>query len=553
MTGGASAGESRLRIAGACAVVGLGALLVSLPHVLAFVTLSPDAVEYVSIAHNWVEGRGFVNAVLFSYYLDGVSPPFPSLAARAPVLSVLLAAGLGAGLGLVGLGVAHVVWASLIGASSTLVARRLMSLPSAAALGVLLSWSPAWELASTRLLTEASGVGALLMLIASAPLALRSTRGALLASALAGLAWLTRPNLGAFVPLLLVAAVLDLGPRAALRSRPLWVYVASFLLLHRALILGSEAAFGIAPYANYGIMLQTLSMDEVAGYQTAYPGALGFVGGHLAELLAINGRNLLRLVELAFHPMHLFVGVIAVPGIVHGLLARGPDRFGHRLVSVAALGFSGVAALTSWGFDDRYALPGFVCAWLAGMAFLDRVVVRLAGRRSGSDRRTALLRLAPVALASALVTVQVAPDAARRLGFVLDRSYSTRLFLPLPEWNLPNRAFCGRLDPDALVASPAPWNLVYWCGNAGLLLPPDLDDAALLDRYLDERSPGYLITDDERTTALFRSSPRLEVAASHGKAFLFRVAAPDPRSRPWRSPGPLAELGPPLRAGSSSR
>ena len=88
--------------------------------------------------------------------------------------------------------------------------------------------------------------------------------------------------------------------------------------------------------------------------------------------------------------------------------------------------------------------------------------------------------------------------------------------------------------------------MLYWCGNAGYLLPPDLESSAWLDRYLDERTPGYLITDAAEMVTLFRSSPRLELAASRGRAKLFRVKDPHPDSRPWRSPGALAELGPPF-------
>jgi hypothetical protein len=100
------------------------------------------------------------------------------------------------------------------------------------------------------------------------------------------------------------------------------------------------------------------------------------------------------------------------------------------------------------------------------------------------------------------------------------------------------------MDPDALVASPNPWNILFWCGNAGYLVPPDLDDHEWLDRYLDEQKPGYLISAAPETVELFETSPRLERVVSHGPVALFRVANPRPGTRPWRSTGPLAELGP---------
>ncbi len=538
-------GESRAALLAAAGVAGV-ALGLALPNALVFLPLPNDVMGYVGAARSWLEGQGLVNPVLYSYYLGDATPPVPAPVIQPPLISLLFAVPLALGAGLVGLAVVHTAWASLIGGGVVLVARRLMSLPAAAAAALLVAGSQAWGLASIRLLPDATAVGALLLLVALARSALGSAPRALMLAALTLLAWLARPNLGVFLPVFLAAAVLELGPRAALRSRPLWVYTGALVLGQRALAAALERATGHAPYAHYGVMFETLSMEGVASFAKPFRGALAFASDHLGEILAFTAGNAVATLRLAFDPLYLYVGVVAIPGVVHGLLRRGPEAFEHRLVALAALGFTAVAVATTWGFDDRYLLPGFTAGWLAGMASLDRAAVALVERlpelRPAARRA---LRASPLALALLVLGVVVGPDAGRRLAFVATRPFETRLTLQRGAvWDRPNRAFCRRIDADALVASPDPWGLYYWCGNAGYLIPSDLADPATLDRYLDERTPGYLIADDPETLALLRASSRLEAAGRHGTVVLFRVVEPAPESRPWRSPGPLADLAP---------
>lgn len=531
--------------AGAFLLVAAGTVAVTLPLSVSRVALMQDTVGYLAAAQSWLAGSGLVDPVLYSHYLGDARPPVPAILIRPPVVSVLLAAGLALGMGLVALGAAHAVWASCIGASTTLLGLRLMSLPSAVGLGLLVGWSNSWLRSSAHLLTEATAVGVLLLLIAAAPLGLRSARGALLLAALTLLGWLTRPNLALFAGLFALAACLDLGPRAALRSRPLWIYLGSFLLLHRAVVVGVELTTGFPPYAHYGIMLESLSFEDLARFQAEYGGVVGFVSDHARQLLAITGSNLGRTAETAFLlPYAHYVGWLALPGVVHGLLRRGEASFTSKLVALAALGFTAVAVCTSWGFDVRYLQPGFVCAWVAAMAFLDQLARTLALRWDATGART-LLRATPLALAVVLVSVEDVPEAVWRARMMASGSVEVREKFPSgPLWSQISSALCEPMHPDALVASPVPWNILYWCGNAGTLLPVDLDDLEWLHRYLDRRAPGYVIAEDPDDIALFQTSRRLVRQASIGHVVLFRVVRAGPASRPWRSPGPLAALGP---------
>ncbi|MBW2397394.1 MAG: hypothetical protein JRG95_24365, partial [Deltaproteobacteria bacterium] len=275
-------------------VVGLGALALALPTALAVVTLPNDAIGYIATARNWVMGRGFVDPVVYSYYLPGASPPIPAMAVRPPIVSILFALPLHLGAGLVGLGVLHALWSASIGASILLVGRRFMSLPAATAAAIGVAWSPNWWRSSTQLLTETTSVGALLLLLALTPRALRSPLGAVGLACATLIGWLVRPNLAGFAVVVVGAAIWSWGGRSALRSRPLWTYLLTFALLHQMTAMLFNAIHGFAPYAHYGVMAETLTMVDVRSYQAEYSGVLGHAirnAGEIANTLVGNLRT----------------------------------------------------------------------------------------------------------------------------------------------------------------------------------------------------------------------------------------------------------------------
>jgi len=61
----------------------------------------------------------------------------------------------------------------------------------------------------------------------------------------------------------------------------------------------------------------------------------------------------------------------------------------------------------------------------------------------------------------------------------------------------------------------------------------------ILDRFLAERHPGYLITDTAATTRKARRSRRLREIAETSQHFVFEVRQAGPATRPWRAPPPL--------------
>jgi len=522
-----------LAVAACCSAVALGVLVQAVPMARAGCCLTPDAVGYLATAHNWLAGAGFVDPILFTYYLPDARPPVPAFAVRPPGLSLLLAPVLAMGVGVPGVLVWHAVFASLVGAAAVLVARRAMSLPAATAFGIAVTWSPAWMFVAPKPLTEVAAVAVLLVAVASLRAGIRSWRGALLFALLTLIGWLVRPNLALILPATALAVACDVGPRAALRSRPLWVYAGAFILLHRAVVWSVGAATGFAPYAHYGVMAEIIDTPEVFHYRKEYVGWLAYLQGNAGAVLESLRSNLRASGDLLFRrDFYLWVGWLAAPGLAFALLRPGRGSLERRFAVFATLGFTAVALATYGGFvGERYLLLGAVCAWFAVLS-LGSAASEWLARRTGGRLRPAVAWL-PLLLVLAVFALR---DASR----------------PLPDpwrgWQAQGdryRPVCRLVDPDALVASENPWWFYLWCGNAGWRVPIDLTGEADLHRYLDERQPGYVLAPLGPRWELLARSPRLARIGTLPRGErgpdlgLYEVIGAGPASRPWRAPPPL--------------
>ena len=517
----------------AALLVFAGTLVLALPRVLARWGMLPDAVEYMGIAWSWVHGRGFVDPVAYSYYLPG-TPPVPALAMRAPVLPLLLAGPLALGVGAHGVLVAHTLLAAAVGAAGVGLARRLA--PAAGlAFGIGFAWSFGWIVAVENLITEAAAVAALLALAALAPAALRSKRAGAAFGALLFAAWLTRPNLALVAPAFAGAAALVLGPRRALRCAPLWIALVTFAALQQCFSRSVVQITGFAPYEHYKVLLETTGAVDAAYYQKTYVGWLRYLEANrtrVAAALALNARELLRLLFLA--PDFHYVGWLAPAALAHAFRRRDEKRFQRILLALAALLLLAFVAI-GWGAIDprRLALPAVACLWLLAADWLADLAARRM--RGGAPRwagaAPALVPLALFALSPS--ATGMLRESAR--AWTAYRRLGTRTGLE----GSASAHFCAAMDRDALVASPDPWSVYLVCGNAGWVLPLDLDDETWLARYLGERVPGYLIADPARAARL-DASPRLERVDAAGDRVLYRVKDAGPGSRPWSAPPPIA-------------
>jgi len=520
-----------VRIAALFAATCAATLALALPKVLASQALFPDAVEYLGIAWSWVSGAGFVDPVLYSYFLPHTAPPVPALVMRAPVVPALLAAPLALGASLHAVLVLHTIFAAALGAAGVFVARRLDGMPAAAAFAIGFGLAYPWIFATQLPLTEAASVGVLLAIAACAPRALASVPAAAGFGALVALAWLTRPNLALAAPAFAATGLLVLGPRRALRSAPLWTALAVFAGIEQAVSLACRRATGFPPYEHYKVLLETVAAGGAAFYQKQWIGWGAWVLSHADAVRGLLLENALATLRLLFVlPDYHFVGWLALPALVHAWLRRDDARPQRILLALLALGLLAVH-LASWGAIDprRLLLPAGLCFWLLAASWLAHVARQIPDRRLAAAAPALLVAAAWLLSPSAAGTTRLAAQAWHTYRTSGTRSGLEQSIAP---------AFCDAMDRDAIVASPDPWDVYLACGNAGWWLARDLDDEAVLARYLDDAAPGYLIVPLAQA-ARFDASPRLaRVAAKQGHV-LFALRDAPARSRPWHAPPPL--------------
>lgn len=512
-----------------------GALALSMPIVLAGPKLYPDAIEYLGIAWNWVNGAGLVDPVLYSYYLQGVAPPVPALVMRAPALPMLLALPFALGTDLPALLVIHAIAAAFAGALGVFVARRLGGAAAAWAFAIGFCLSHPWLFATQTPLTEALSVGLVLAMAALVDRARATPRAALAFALLCAVAWLARPNLAVAIPAFALTAALVQGPRAALRSAPLWIAVLGFFAVQQGVSMAHRAATGFAPYAHYGVLLETTSAGEAGFYQKPFVGWLAWVTAHAGQVrsaLGWNAREVLRLLFVL--PDYHYVGWLLAPALLDAWRRRDAQRPLRVFLATLGLALLAVVAI-SWGAIDprRLLLPAALCFWLLAAGWLAHAARRIPHARVAAALPVAIVAAAWLLSPSAAGTSRVARRAWATYQRVGATSGLGQGFAP---------ALCARIERDAIVASPNPWELYLGCGNAGWVLPRDLDSPEWIARYLAERPIGYLIA-PLADAARFEASPRLERLAVERGHVLFAVRDPAPASRPWRAPPPLSGVG----------
>lgn len=478
--------------------------------------------------------------------MTGVHVPIPALAVRPVTHSILLAGPLALGASLTELRVAQVVWASLIGASGVWVARRVMTGPAAVAFAIAIGWSYAWVLASQQLMTEATASGVVLLAIALYRGFHSSYARALTLAGVVFVGWLTRPNLVVLTPAVLIAGVIELGWRRSIRSRPWWTFLLAFSGLVGATVVAHWFATGLIPYAHYGVMFE-LDFEALNRYQWEYRGwrALAASLPQLAVAFESNARMLAD--EFFVGGAYLHLGWFAAPALVYSVLRhrKQPER---TFAACAALLVLASTLVITIGFSSlRYPLPSAIGFWFLACASMGDLGQALRDRFQVASRPWIrhLGRGATVLPLAVLLALAAFDNWEGWLRTTPShwRAYRESVEHPRRVRKDPWRAFCSSLDRDAIVASPDPWDFYLSCGTAGVKIPSDLQEAAWVERYLNDVPLGYVVIDDRPELRALHASPRLRRVISAGKKVLYEVEDPLPGSRPWKAPPLLLEAG----------
>lgn len=535
--------NTRLRLAVATAV-GFVAASLAVPMAAAHWWFTPDSIEQLAIANAWVNGAGFVDPIQWSYH-QNAGPPLPGGSVRPPLVSLLLAIPLALGADLTSVFVLHALWASCVVGATVWVASGFMNLGVAAAFGLLLGASPGWFFVARSPLTEVTGCAALLAVLATAGGLLRSPSRALVCAGFTWLAWLARPNLGALVLAVAAAAAWELGPRAALRQRSCWAYVAGFAGLVLATQLAVSSATGSALYSGYDPA--SLGVRDATEYGREQLGTWPFLRENAGEIAATAAGRIESVgagLFLAKGAQWHWLGWLAVIGVPWALLRRRDGIMAQRLSAFCALGFTLQVVLNYAGYEPRYLLLPVVCGGLCGAGLLDAGLRRgsaALSERSGQTLLPRWLPLLPAAAAALWVTLGPASDGtlrAWRLGDPEQRA-SLAAFLAGP----PYESLCRLMQPDALVVARMPWQVSAACGNAALRQPTNLHEPGIAESFLEEKQPAYFVALDEQTSHWLGQRPELRALARFETLALYAVREPGMGSRPWRAPPPLACAG----------
>ncbi|MCP4006449.1 MAG: hypothetical protein GY725_19905 [bacterium] len=530
--------------------VAAGMALLIVPVSMSRWWLTQDAIEYLLIAHEWVNGAGFVNPVQWFFFLPE-NPPLPAMAVRAPMISWLAAIPFALGATLSSVIALHGAFACLVTGGVVLVARRFMRLPAAIAAALLFGLAPAWLYLVRFPWTEVVATAAFLVAIATAPSASRSLVRALACAAIAWLAWLSRPNLGALVLAIAVANGLQLffeSERTRLRDvvlhRHLWTYVTGFgfLVLVTRWIVGQ--ATGLAPYSAYGVTAEMLSAQDLLSYQKEFAGGFAFIGENFELVSAQLGLRFEQLMEVLFLDAGFnWVGWGAPLGLLCALRPRR-GAVEIRAIAFSLLGFSLLVILLYAGFDRlRHALFPVLTAGLLGAAALDELLQRLEVRFQSSVA-SRVLPFAPLLLVLTMFTLgpglQAIPISLQGLVSRLQNGPAERFGATFEEHAA---GFCRRMEPQALVAAPDPWMVALWCGNAGMVLPIDLDSQDWQARFLREKQPRYLISDGSPDFSWLRHSRAVRRVHGAGHFVLWETRDRPPDPVGWQPAPPLACAG----------
>ena len=531
----------------AASIVAAAIAFLTVPATMARWWLTQDAVEHLAIAHAWVQGAGFVDPVQWTYPSSG-ELPYPATSMRAPGISLLAALPLVFGADLTTTHMLHALFASAVSGFVLVAARRCgLRWPAAWAATLVATTAPAWLGIALHLWTEAAALLAFLVVLLTARGVVESVARALLCAGATFAAVLVRPNFLALAAAVVCAGLLEPSGRRRAARRPLIAYAVGLglaVLCFRGLV---ALTTGEAPYSRYAPLFEVMTTSDAWQYGRASPDLPGFLANHGEALFERTRVSIVDLVRvLGFEWTYHGLGWLVLPGFAWALVRDDDRALELRFLALAGLGLAVIGV--GWLDFDRIRFPLFtaIAASICGFAMIEALALRLdTGALGASGRLRRALRLVPLAVAIVPLASTLPSSIERSIrAWRAHRAEGTREML-WPEQDASIRPLCRVLDPDAIVASVDPWTTHLWCGNAGLVLPTDLDRSEVLEAFLENERPGYLI--GFAADRALREGPRLRRIARSRDLVVYEVRSAGPDSRPWRAPPPLFCAGRPTR------
>ncbi|MBM3333205.1 hypothetical protein FJY63_00945 [Candidatus Sumerlaeota bacterium] len=479
--------------------------------------LSPDATDYISIARNIRRGLGPVLGIKWHFFT--ADPVIHSAIGERPLLYPLLLAPFCDGDNPArACQYATVAMAAAALALGAVWARSAgLSWQAAAVSAVLLAFNPGLLMCSVYPWTESLYLVWLFALLTVISRVRAPSRSAFLAALLTAVAALTRPSGPAIIPAVLVWCLSQRNYRALI------VYVAALIVFFAPWWATVWIVRGNPFYSMQAFHLRVEDIRDgmAAGYGASFPSAIEFIHSHAAILLWKIAQQIVAYLSQLCGPTYLLLlsafAFIALsdPSDWSDLsdLSDRHQRNGIQQRQRAAIGLAFVLALFHFAlpslvwatFDPtRFMLPCFAMLAIPAIGKADCLITRLATRRA---------RLAAW-LAILAVTAFFYADQWRQLYSRLQAGWQRDRAMQVARIE-----FDAIVRPDAVIAASDPFSLNYYFDRPTVILPEPADSSQrlpILERFLDEYRPDYLLAGRERVSAVapLVSSGRLRPAGT---------------------------------------
>lgn len=493
------------------------ALAVSVPAAADVALLGPDQIEYLDVARSLIRGDGYTLRVK-AFHTGGTDVVHSGLRERPPLLPLIAAAFMAAGLGPIAVQVFNAVVASSAAGLMAAIGARLFGPAVGLASGVLVAVNPVFAERTLPVMTEAMA----LCLIAASVWAVLvpppTAAWSALGGVLAGLGYVTRPTqLSALAG---TALGLVVPPRGQ-SIRATWLLAGAVLII-APLSIASWAWQGRWSYSGQDYLFAVFYDSDVMwdGYARPVPTAAEFIRENWAHLPGAIGARAMEYSTWLLGSRELLLPL--VPGVIASLAAvcGGRSAAGSSVLLVTA-GASFAGYVMIWSVTaERYLLPTLMLLTPLGVAGWRSLTNALP---ISSAARTTVF----VALMAAIVALWAPRTVDRLRGRYVDdgqlvgvrEDYGLR-WTGSPSWvndeDIATLIEWIRRETDsaAVVASVEPWPITYFADRPSTLLPRRLTAEQLASFISDYRVALLILDPRDRQRRSYRTD--LERMATQG-------------------------------------
>lgn len=454
-----------------------------------------DHVEFLATANNWVHGNGFINPLKTIYNIK-TTAPIPAFSFRGVLYPFILALFLKVSPHLWGLKVMNSFLASLVPTTAFILAEYFWGKKTAIIGTLVFFTSPGWFYISKTPWSEPLVCLMWLLIMCVWFLPKPSFKQALFTGILSSIAWTAKPQIDFFIPLLGLSLLVSQGWGRLIKNKFYWIAALTYFFITIFIKIYFHWETGSFPYQGYGAWLHATSNDYALLYQTDYSQPVWqFVFNHWDAVWTGIKLNLSSFTKMMMKGYYSYLALLFLPVLVQGLT---PQKKSSRnfFISLSIL----FLLLLNWGLwnitsaDRSYLLPllllNFLCA-----GYLQKWIEKY---------------FTPAMALSLLLTI---PLTAFGLMDSRKNYIHNSLADGFPQLQAIYSPICPLLQ-DKVTAAINGWYLFEICGNPVSILPHDINNEAILAKFIQQEKVSFVLVDDTLSYEVIRNSPQLKLVAT---------------------------------------